>query len=452
MALLAFTPLMLGARMAPAQGGTATAGVAADRLSLAEAVARAMAEESGVRLAELSVEESEARVDVARAALLPRMSASAMTANRTFNLYSMGFSLPRAPGEPPLPALVGPFANVDARVHLNQALFDPASYRRMRAASVAVGTDEARYAEVRAEAAHEAALAYLDAWRADAVLQARRADAELAAELLDLAERQLEAGVSTHIDVTRARTQQVAAAGAVLVAENAATQAQIDLARAIGADPASRFVLGPPFAEIGALVDRLPTDRAQLLGLALRQRPELQSARAMREAAEATRRSIRAERLPRVDLFADYGVSGLHVDDAIATRQIGVQVSIPLLDGLGRESRIAEQSAAVRAAAVLADEAVDQVTAEVDAAMLDLQTGQQRWRIAEERLGLAEEELAQARERFENGVAGNFELIQAQLSLNAARDAEIEARYDIAAAQASLAKAVGVLTDLASDQ
>src|SRR5690606_13246641 len=228
-------------------------------------------------------------------------------------------------------------------------------------------------------------------------LEARRHAADLAAELLGLAEQQLEAGVSTHIDVTRARTQQVVAASAVLVAENAAAQAQIDLALAIGVDPAARFDLTPPFEEIDALVDELPADRAELLALALRSRPELRSARTMQEAAEAAKRSIEAERLPRVDLFADYGVSGLHVSDAISTRQVGVQASIPLLAGLGRESRIAEQNAAVREAAVRNDQVNDQVTAEVDAALLDLRTGEQRMRIAEEQSTLAEEELAQAR-------------------------------------------------------
>src|SRR5690606_23119463 len=237
----------------------------------------------------------------------------------------MGFSLPQAPGEPPMPALVGPFSNMDARLHLNQTLFDPVGYRRMQAAGVAVAGEEARYAEVRANATHRTVLAYLDAWRADAVLEARRHAADLAAELLGLAEQQLEAGVSTHIDVTRARTQQVVAASAVLVAENAAAQAQIDLALAIGVDPAARFDLTPPFEEIDALVDELPADRAELLALALRSRPELRSARTMQEAAEAAKRSIEAERLPRVDLFADYGVSGLHVSDAISTRQVGVQ-------------------------------------------------------------------------------------------------------------------------------
>jgi outer membrane protein len=417
-------------------------------LTLAEAVSRAAAEATAVRLAGLSVERSEDRVDLARSALLPQISASASTANRTFNLYAMGFSIPQAPGEPPMEALVGPFANLDARVHLSQTLFDPAGYRRVQAARVAVAGEEARRAGVRDAAAHGAAVSYIEAARAVAVLRARRADARISAELLGLAEEQLAAGVSTAIDVTRAGTQDFAAIGAVLVAENRAEQTQIGLARAIGADPTSRFELSDPAGELAAMIASLPSGRAELLALAARRRPELRAVEVMREGAEAARRSVVAERLPRVDLFADYGASGLHVDDAIATRQVGVQVSIPLLDGLGRESRIAEQTMMMQAAAVRTHGVEDAVAAEVDAILLDLRTGEQQVRIAQRRLELAEAELAQARERFENGIASNIELIQAQASLNRARDAGIEARFAIASAQVGLAKAVGAAGDI----
>ena len=40
-------------------------------------------------------------------------------------------------------------------------------------------------------------------------------------------------------------------------------------------------------------------------------------------------------------------------------------------------------------------------------------------------------------------MAGNIELINAQASLNQARDADIDARYTIATAQAALARAAG---------
>ena len=412
-------------------------------LSLREAVTRAAEQTVGVQVAGAEVDAAAARVGEARGALLPQLSASAMDLNRTFNLNAMGITLPTAPGEAPLPALVGPFANVDARVQLNQTLFDPSAYLRMKTAKVAVTGSTAQESAAREAAAVKAAMTYLGVVRARSVLTARHADAALAAELLDLAQTQLQSGVSTAIDVTRARTQKVAADGAALVAQNAFEQSQIELARSLGESPSTRYELTDSLSA-ESLVGAIPLNADSLISLAMTHRPELKVAAAAGDVARAMKRSIQAERLPRVGLFADYGASGLHPGDAIATRQLGVQVSIPLLDGFRREARLEEQSVVQRQAGLRADDIREQVRAEVASALLDLRSGQQQSAIAAERLQLAEDELGQARERFSNGVAGNIEIINAQASLNHARDAEIDARYTIATAQAALARAAGV--------
>jgi outer membrane protein TolC len=412
-------------------------------LSLREAVARAAEQTVGVQVAGAGVDAAAARVGEARGALLPQLSASAMDLNRTFNLNAMGITLPTVPGEAPLPALVGPFANVDARIQLNQTLFDPSAYLRMKTAKVAVTGSTAEESAARETAAVKAAMTYLGVVRARSVLEARRADAALAAELLDLAQTQLQSGVSTAIDVTRARTQKVAADGAALVAQNAFEQAQIELARSLGESPSTRYELTDSLSA-ESLVGAIPLNADSLISLAMTHRPELKVAAAAGDVARAMKRSIQAERLPRVGLFADYGASGLHPGDAIATRQLGVQVSIPLLDGFRREARLEEQSVVQRQAGLRADDIREQVRAEVASALLDLRSGQQQSAIAAERLQLAEDELGQARERFSNGVAGNIEIINAQASLNHARDADIDARYTIATWLAALARAAGV--------
>src|SRR3989449_3746375 len=42
--------------------------------------------------------------------------------------------------------------------------------------------------------------------------------------------------------------------------------------------------------------------------------------------------AIRAERLPRLELAGDYGVNGATVPGAISTRDLTLQVSVPILD------------------------------------------------------------------------------------------------------------------------
>jgi len=84
----------------------------------------------------------------------------------------------------------------------------------------------------------------------------------------------------------------------------------------------------------------------------------------------------------------------------------------------------------------------------VQAALLDLASGREQLVVADERLALAQEELDEARERFVSGVAGNIEIVNAQASLQRARDTEIDARFAIASARVALARATGVARSL----
>jgi outer membrane protein len=436
----------LGAALAMLAAGPAAAQDAPQPLSLQQAVQRAATQTAGVAMAGERVAQAEARVDQARGALLPQVSASTSATNRTFNVDAFGLSLPAVPGEVHDP-LVGPVDNFDARVHLSQSVYAPADVLRTRAARQAVAATEAEQASVAQTAAQRAAVAYLAAARAQATLQAREEDSRIAGELLGLAEAQLQAGVSTAIDLVRARTQKLTADGQVLLARTTAEQAQIGLARALGMEPSARFTLTDGL-DAAPVLGIVPAEADSAVSVALGRRPELRQLAATTAAAQANRRSIRAERLPRVALVADYGASGLHVGDAIATRQVGLAVSLPIIDGMGHEARLHEQDARLREAALRTADLRQQVAAEVDAALLSIATGAQQAQIAGERVELAQEELAQARERFTNGVAGNIELINAQASLLHARDAVIDARYTQAAAAVDLARAVGMAEEV----
>jgi outer membrane protein len=147
-------------------------------------------------------------------------------------------------------------------------------------------------------------------------------------------------------------------------------------------------------------------------------------------------------------VIADYGASGRSPRDAISTRELGLQVSLPLLDGFRREARQAEQTAVARESVVREADLRQQVAAEVDAALLELRSGLEQQTVAAERMRLAQQELSQARERFREGVAGNIEVINAQSSLIRAEDAVIDARYATAVARVNLARAVGVTQTL----
>jgi outer membrane protein TolC len=366
--------------------------------------------------------------------------------NRTFNSKTLGLEFPLPPGSG-LPTIIGPFSTVDARVRLTQTVFDWSSVARVRAARAQVRGSSAEGGAVSEAAAAGAALAYLRVSRAAAQVVARRADSAVAADLVGLAQAQKNAGVSAAIDVTRARTQLVSAAGALLVALNQADRARIDLARALGLDPWTPIAITDTLTAALALAD-IPAAAESIVALALARRPDLSAELARGAAARTAKSAINAERLPRVDVAADYGLSGLTPSTSVSTRQIGVQVSIPILDGFRREGRAAEQTAVVRESEVRARDLRQQIAAEVETALLDLASAQAQQGIAGERLRLAADEMSQARERFAAGVAGNIEVINAQASLLRARDTDIDARFAAASARVALARAAGLARTL----
>lgn len=413
-------------------------------LSFADAVSRAAGGAPAVTLAGLRGDEVRGLLREARSPLLPSLSANGSWVNRTFNKDALGIQFPNFPGSP-RGKLIGPFDVYDLRLQLNQTLLDFASAARVRAARAQLAGAQADSGLAAEGAVGATALAYLRAVRARAVVAARQSDSSLAAELVALAQAQKDAEVGTQIDVIRARTQLVASTGALVVARNQSERARIDLARSLGLASDAAIALTDTLSAALPVIS-LPEARDSLISLALAQRPDLGVEAARGLAARRTATAISAERLPRVSLEADYGANGvaLRGGDAIATRQIALQVSVPILDGFRREGRRAEQQAVVRASDVRIGELQRQVAADVDGARLDLGSAQQQEAIALERLSLAQEELNQARERFKAGVAGNIEVIEAQASLVRARDTDIDARFTAAAAQVALARAAGV--------
>jgi outer membrane protein TolC len=413
-------------------------------LSFADAVRLAAGEAPVVTVATLKTDEADARVRQARSAFLPSLSVAGVWLNRDFNTQSLGIPFPPQFGlQNPVPS----FNNYDGRVSASQTLFDWSSVVRLRAARTqADGSRAERGASIEGSAL-TAAQAYLRAMRARSVVAARQADSSVAAELVTLAQARKAAGVSPAIDVTRARAQLVTSEGLLIVARNQLDRAHIDVARALGLDPATPLTLTDSLDPALGAAD-VPGDREAAVTAAIANRPDLRAEAARGAAARQTGSAYRAERLPRLEIAGDYGLNGQNVPKAIGTRDLTLQVSVPILDGFRREARVDEQDAIARESQVREADLRRQIAADVDAALLDLRSAQAQGAVAAEQLRLAEDELSQAREQFRAGVAGNIEVINAQSNLIRARDTEIDARYAAVSARVSLARAVGVARTL----
>jgi outer membrane protein TolC len=419
-------------------------------LSLGDAARLAAKQNAGALAARYRAEQAEARITQRRADLLPNVTASALENGRTLNTATFGIDFPSPPGQPPVfdprGQLEGPVNIVDTRAHFAQSLFDAGALGRVRSARAAASASDFDAEAAADQAAAIAAGAYVRAARADAQLGARVADSALAEDLLRVAREQLSAGVGVGLDVTRAQSQLAAIRAQLIVARADRGRAGFELLRTLGLPLDTRLTLTDSLAAL-RFDDVLP-DENTAIAQALRSRRDLRSLDEQLGAIERQLGAVRAERLPTVSAFGDYGSIGKNGGALLPTYNWGVQLSVPLFDGLRREGRVEEQTALHREVDVRRRDLREQASVEVRTAMLDLTSAREAVAAARERVRLAEQEVSQASERFRAGVAGNADVFTASISLNGARTQVVDALAAYQTARVALARAQGGAREL----
>jgi outer membrane protein TolC len=442
--LFGFLASVLWLSSAHAQTGAPVA------ISLGEAARLAGKQNPTVIAARFRADQADARVTQRRADLLPNVSASAVENGRTLNTATFGIDFPSPPGQPPVfnpeGQLEGPVNTLDSRAHFSQSLFDASALGRVRSARAAANASDFDADAAADVAASNAAAAYVRAARADAQLGARVADSSLAEDLLRIARDQLTAGVGVGLDVTRAQSQLAAIRAQLIAARNDRGRTRLDLLRQLGLPLDTRLTLVDSLAAL-RMDDPLPSD-ADAIAQALRGRADLRSIDAQLTAIDRQVSAVRAERLPSVSAFGDYGSIGKNGGALLPTYNWGVQLSLPIFDGFRREGRVEEQTAMHREIDVRRRDLREQASVEVRTALLDLASAREAVAAARERVQLAEQEVAQASERFRAGVSGNADVFTASISLNGARTQVVDALASYQAARIALARSQGVARDI----
>ncbi len=382
-----------------------------------------------------------ARITQSRSDLLPTISGYAAENGRTFNSATFGVTFPGfdANGE-----VIGPVNLFDVRAKITETFLDFGALQRLKGARTTARAYGAIAANEAERSAQNAANAYLRAQRADAQLGARVADSVLADSLLAIAHEELRVGVGVALDVTRAQSQFATIRAQLIVARNEQDRSRLDLLRALGQPLTAKVNLADSLT--GLVLRDTTINEADAIDLAMRTRPDLRAADEQIRAAEQEVVAIKAERLPSLAAFGDYGYIGR--DRLLGTYDWGVQLSIPIFDGLRREGRIEEAKAISNEIDIRRRDLRQQAAIEVRGALLDLKSAKEEADAVREALRLAQQEVAQAQERFRAGVAGNADVFTASLSLNSARTQAVDALSSYQGAKVALARAVGSVTAL----
>jgi outer membrane protein TolC len=407
------------------------------RLSLAEAIRRALDEGTAAQLATERVGDAEARAQEARSALQPQLSAGGQLSNQTLNLATFGLTLPG------VPLVTPPFNVVDVHITAAMNVIDLAAKRRYQAARAGVRVSEEDRRRTENDVASAVASLYVSLGRSTARIDVIKANVDLFQRLRQIALDQKNAGVGTRLDTTRADVQLARQQQGLLVATNQRNLARLALLRAIGADLGADVVLtddGSSSAPAPALQEALAAARQG--------RPELALLEQRLRTAELTIEAARAEKYPTVAAQAQGIESGNRVRDLDWSRSIGAVVNVPLFTGHRIEARVSEARSQQQQLLIQKKDTERQIEQEVRQALLNWESARSRVELADQSVKLAEDELEQAGDRFKAGVAPSIEVDNAQTSLATARDTRIDALADVSQARFDLSRATGQIRDL----
>jgi outer membrane protein len=425
---------------------TAAPGMAQNTLSLSlkRAVEIALTPEGSTRvaLAQESIKQAEKRVSEAKAAFLPDLEASVQDRRQTTNLHAFGLNFPTPPGFG-FPSIVGPYSVFDARATAQQSVFDFSNIGKYRASRTSLGATKSDFDATRNQVSDQVAKAYLACLRTDAALETAKADVELSEALLKLAQEQRTAGTGTGIEVTRAQVQLANGRQRVIVVENDHRRTALQLLKTMGL----KLDLEVQFTD---KLGYQPVDVAELeasLEKARNERAELKAQQQREETARLNYGSVKAERLPSLGAFADYGSIGSDLAGALPTHTYGVSLKVPVFDGGRRDARREESLSQYRQEKVRTRDLQDQIDLEVRLALNSLRAAISEIETAREGLTLAESEVTQAQRRYRAGVANSIEVTDAQTRLDRARENQIAALYDYNLARLDLATATGTITE-----
>ncbi len=422
-----------------ALSSSAPADTAPRPITLAEAVALAQSNAPAVIQAEGQKRTTDAGLRAAYGAFLPTVSVSAGASRQVptrqgQTIVQNGQVLTLAPD--PWSLNIGLGASVD--LFTGGARFFELRQARAQAVGAAANLVTQRFGTTLA--VKQQFFGVLAARESEA---AARAQLEQAEQQLRTSIRRLELRVVTRSDSLRSEIQASNARLAVLQARQALELADAQLTRAVGA----------PHRVTAAAEDSLDRpalalDDDTLRRLAL-EGPAVQQAAATLEASRAALRGAWTSYLPSVTASYSRGGSGtaaaftLSTEDYSYSGSLRLSLSLPIFQRFQRVQQVTQAQVAVRnAEADLADARLAAAQT-LTQALGAFHTAEQQSAVQAATVEAAQEDLRQQQEMYSMGLATLLDMLTSQTTLDQARHALIQARYDQRVAKAQLEALVG---------
>jgi outer membrane protein TolC len=364
-----------------------------------------------------------------RAALLPNLTATAQQRR------SQGVSIATVVVTSGRPA-----HRFDTLLTGSYSILDPDIRSALQAARMGAQVAQANYSAALQTVLAEIAASYFSNLRNLRRLDVLDANIARARALLELARNQLNAGVATQIDVTRAEAQLALAEQARLQQETTVHQSQLAFKRLLDLEPGSELRLeNLEIRRLNAELFSFAQEKS-----AFERRAEYLAAQRAVEQAKLNVRTATYERLPSLTLSGNFGYAAPKFDDDLQDQwAIGLGVSVPVFDGLRTTANRRIALSRQRAQEARLHHLELQISSELRLALQDAGSRNAQVTVAEKGLRLAQEELRLAQQRYRQGVADNREIVEAQNRLAVADDNLVDAIYLYNLSRLELARVKG---------
>lgn len=309
-------------------------------------------------------------------------------------------------------------------------------------AEYVVQAADAQIATARLDTALAAAEAYFGVLAAREGLQTVESEREFRRHDLDRIEDLLEIGEATELERLRAVSALAVVEPEVERRKGQVAIAETRLRQVLGLEPNAPFELA---SGRGELAEAPPPER--LLELALATRPELDDLANQALAYERQKKIYHAEGLPQIDATGSWGREVRLVDDFSDPQfdawAFGVGLRWDFFDGGRRKGQIAQAESLRQQLTLQRADLEARIRLEVDQSLTDYRTARARAASARVAADAAREAVRVSRESYEQGVATQTDLLDAQRQAVLAEVTAVESFYDARIQASRLARAVG---------
>ena len=408
------------------------------KLSLREAVGRALKYNLGAVGMAQALRQARGQQLVARSSLLPNLNGALHEFDEKLSLKAQGLgSIPGLGSS--LPAVIGPFNYFDLRATLTQTVADMTALNNYRSSKEIVRSNRYSAEDAQDLVVFAVGGAYLQAIAAAARVESVRAQLETARALYSQTSQKRSVGLLAQTDVNRSQVQALTQQQRLVSLQNDLAKQKINLARLVGLPASDDYVLSEdvPFSAAPSVT------LEEALKQALVKRADLRAAEAQAQAARFSRSAARAERLPSLSVSADYGLIGTRPEQSNGTYTLVGTLRIPIWQGGRAEGDIEQADAAFAERKAEIEDLRGKIESDIRNAYLDLDAAGSQVEVAVTNVKVTRETLDLTRQRFDAGVTDNVEVVQAQESVAGAELDYINSVFAHNLAKLSLARAIG---------